>query len=311
MSLRKLWGRAKQAPPMNMPNPRGSRKLDPPYPTFALERPKTRGEPHMDFLNKAMAQTAELFRSMTLGARITAGLLLLLVVISLAYLFRSHNYGADVYLMDGKSLSQGEVNGMVAAFAAANLNGFEIDGGRIRVPRGQQATYLAAAAAKNVLPPDPLDYMDRANSDGSLGFLSDRDQRKTLLHQDKQKMLSAIIERFPGVASAAVVYDEEAKAGGLIKEMDKTAMVSVAMQGSGELEEELAATIRRTVSKSISGMKYENVAVVANGRTFSGSAEGPGGALDDPYRERRRLDEKEWRTKILGPSRGSPAPMSK
>ncbi|MGO8752370.1 MAG: flagellar M-ring protein FliF C-terminal domain-containing protein [Thermoguttaceae bacterium] len=253
----------------------------------------------MDFLNKAMAQTAELFRSMTLGARITSGLLLALVVVSLAYLFRSNSYGPDVYLMDGKSFSQGEVSGMVGAFGDANLNGFEVDGGRIRVPRGQQAFYLAAAAKKGVLPPDALGYMDRAIDNGSLGIFSDRDQRKAQLHQAKQKLLSAIIERFPGVASATVVYDEEPKAGGLTKEMDKTAMVSVTMQGSGELEEDRAATIRRTVSQSISGMKYEKVTLVADGRQFSGSAEGPGGALDDLYREKRRGDEKELRTKIL------------
>ena len=188
---------------------------------------------------------------------------------------------------------------MVGAFGDANLNGFEVDGGRIRVPRGQQAFYLAAAAKKGVLPPDALGYMDRAIDNGSLGIFSDRDQRKAQLHQAKQKLLSAIIERFPGVASATVVYDEEPKAGGLTKEMDKTAMVSVTMQGSGELEEDRAATIRRTVSQSISGMKYEKVTLVADGRQFSGSAEGPGGALDDLYREKRRGDEKELRTKIL------------
>ena len=38
----------------------------------------------MDFLNKAIAQLSELFRSMTPGARITAGLLLAVVVISVA-----------------------------------------------------------------------------------------------------------------------------------------------------------------------------------------------------------------------------------
>ena len=42
----------------------------------------------MDFLNKAFAQLSDLFRSMTPAARITAGLLLAVVVVSLVYLFR-------------------------------------------------------------------------------------------------------------------------------------------------------------------------------------------------------------------------------
>ena len=42
----------------------------------------------MDFLNKAIAQLSDLFRSMTPGARITAGLLLAVVVVSMGYLFQ-------------------------------------------------------------------------------------------------------------------------------------------------------------------------------------------------------------------------------
>ena len=41
----------------------------------------------MDFLNKAFAQLSDLFRSMTPGARLTAGLLLVVVIVSLGYLF--------------------------------------------------------------------------------------------------------------------------------------------------------------------------------------------------------------------------------
>ena len=48
----------------------------------------------MDFLNKAYAQIADLFRTMTPGARITAGLLLVVVVVSLGYLFNSQITGS-------------------------------------------------------------------------------------------------------------------------------------------------------------------------------------------------------------------------
>ncbi len=42
----------------------------------------------MDFLNKALAQFSDLFRSMTPGGRITAGLLLVVAVVSVGYLFQ-------------------------------------------------------------------------------------------------------------------------------------------------------------------------------------------------------------------------------
>ena len=84
----------------------------------------------MDFLNKAVAQLSELFRSMTPGARLTAGLLLVVVVVSLGYLFRYETSGADVYLMNGEPIQGGEMNEMVAAFGKAGLTDFEIQGNK-------------------------------------------------------------------------------------------------------------------------------------------------------------------------------------
>ena len=56
----------------------------------------------MDFLNKAFAQFNDLFRSMSPGSRITAGLLLVVAVVSVGYLFQS------------------EVGGVMITFSAAS-----------------------------------------------------------------------------------------------------------------------------------------------------------------------------------------------
>ena len=55
----------------------------------------------MDFLNKAFAQFSDLFRSMTPGGRITAGLLLVVAVVSVGYLFQHQVSGGDDYLFGG------------------------------------------------------------------------------------------------------------------------------------------------------------------------------------------------------------------
>ena len=96
----------------------------------------------MDFLNKAFAQLSDLFRSMTPGARVTAGLLLAVVVISLGYLFRYEVSAADTYLMNGEPIPPSLMPQMEAAFAKAHLDSYEIVGSKIRVPRGQQGTYM-------------------------------------------------------------------------------------------------------------------------------------------------------------------------
>ena len=108
----------------------------------------------MDFLNKSLAQVSELFRSMTPGARITAGLLLAVVVVSMGYLFHQGASGPDAYLFGGEPLSDGQLTRAEAAIAKAGLSDYQREGNRIRVPAGQQAKYLAAVADAGALPPN-------------------------------------------------------------------------------------------------------------------------------------------------------------
>ena len=88
----------------------------------------------MDFLNKAFAQFNDLFRSMTPGGRITAGLLLVVAVVSVGYLFQHQVSGGDDYLFGGESIPTPTLQKMEEAFGKAGLNGFTIEGGRVKVP---------------------------------------------------------------------------------------------------------------------------------------------------------------------------------
>lgn len=252
----------------------------------------------MDFLNKAMAQLAELFRSMSAGSRMTAGLLLAVIVVSVAFLVRSQAGGPDGYLMNGEQFPASQLPAMIAAFGEANLNDYQVEGTRIRVPRGQEAKYMAALAAKNALPRNPLDYLDRALSENPLW--SDRQQRETRLRLEKQRAMSEILNQWPGIEWATVMIDEEDKPG-YLKQKEKTASVTVKAGGTTPLTESQITAIRQFVASSVAGLPYEKVALtdVNTGQTYRGGPENPQTALDDPYRARRRMDEKEWQEKIL------------
>ncbi len=252
----------------------------------------------MDFLNKAMAQLAELFRSMSAGSRITAGLLLAVIVASLALLLRWQVGGPDSYLMNGEQFPASQLPAMIAAFGEANLNDYKVEGTRIRVPRGQEAKYMAALAAKNALPHNPLDYLDRALSDSPLW--TDRHQRETRLRLEKQRAMSEILNQWPGIEWATVMIDEEDKPG-YLKQKEKTASVTVKAEGTAALTESQITAIRQFVASSVASLPYEKVALtdVNTGQTYRGGPENPQTALDDPYRARRRMDEKEWQDKIL------------
>jgi len=253
----------------------------------------------MDFLNKALAQASELFRSMTVGARITAGLLLAVVVISLVYLFRYQTSSPDLDLMNGVALSANDITAMEAAFAAANLNSYEVQGNRIRVPRGQKSLYIAAAADKKAIPNDFFRYLDEAVN-GSGGFLETRQQREERIKLGKQKELSEIIGGMHGIERARVFWDAETTPG-LNPTTTKTALVSVKPTGSASLDESQVASIRRLVAGAIAGMKDTSVKVVdeSTGRTFFGDTDGGAGSMDDPYYGTKQVAEQRWTAHLL------------
>lgn len=254
----------------------------------------------MDFLNKAWAQVADLFRSMSPGARITSALLLAVVVVSLAFLFKSQSFGPDVYLMNGEHFSPSEMEAMLGAFGKANLDSYEVEGTRVRIPRSQQGKYLTALVDGNALPGNYFSYIDKANDGGSI--LDSPQVREQKQRTAKQKLLSEVIGAMQGIESAVVLYDSDVKGGSLKKEKIFTASVSVKPKGSEQLNEQQVYSIRRLVAGAVAGMDAERVTVadLNSGKTFYGSPEGGmGSAMDDIYGQRKRMYEQDWTAKVL------------
>ncbi len=252
----------------------------------------------MDFINRAIAQILELFRSMTPGARITTGLLLAVVVVSLGYLFNHQSSTADDILLGGDSVPSSQLPAIEAAFAKAKLSGYEIDGGhRIHVPTAQKAAYMAALADANALPKNFGDHFLAAFRDSGL-FPSNFKQRE-LLKIAQERELAQIITGMRGIESAAVMYDIQTETSLHDKPTVKTASVSVKPQGSDPLEDDRVYSIRQLVAGAI-GCKPSDVSVVDlnTDRTFASGSSGGGGGFDNPYAERKRGYEKEYQDKI-------------
>lgn len=161
----------------------------------------------MDFLNKSLAQLSELFRSMTPGARVTAGLLLAVVVVSVGYLFRESASGPDAFLFGGAALSDGQLTRVEAAIAQAGLSGAVREGNRVRVPAGQQSKFLAAVADGGALPPNFNTILEDAIGKG--GPWESREQTRERLKIAKQQTLGEIVRGMSWVENAVVLYDEK------------------------------------------------------------------------------------------------------
>lgn len=252
----------------------------------------------MDFLNKSFAQLRDLFLSMTPAARVTAGLLLAAVMLSLVYLFTHEIAGPDVYLLSGETFSNSELNNMEKAFGQEGLDSYDTTGGRIRVPRSQRSEYLAALARHNAMPEHFGDIFTRALAAGN-SFMSPS-EREAYLKNAREVQLSGIISEFKEIQAATVMYDTETKPG-LMREKVHSASVTVKPVGGRPLDPSLASAIRLLVVGAIAGLEPKDVAVTDfnTGRTTFGDSEGFGSPGEDPYIARKRYHEQAYKDDIL------------
>jgi flagellar M-ring protein FliF len=251
----------------------------------------------MDFLNKAFAQLSDLFRSMTPAARITTALLLVVVVVSLGYLFTHQVSGPDCDLMNGEPIPASYLARMEAAFGKASLKQYEVRGTHILVPQGQKAAYMAALADHDALPPNFGNALAAAINTGGL-YDSDR-VRQERIKIALQEDLGLIISHMKGVEIAAVRYDTEKK-GGLNRQTVTTASVAVKPLGSEGLDHAQVSMIRHFVAGAIAGLKPDNVSVTdLNGVIcYGGDSEGGGSPSDNLYFSLKRIYDQEFQTKI-------------
>jgi flagellar M-ring protein FliF len=250
----------------------------------------------MDFLNKAYAQIADLFKSMTPGARITTGLLLLVVVVSVAFLFNGQMAGPSSDLFPGARIPDGQIPAMLAAFGKANLNDAVQKNGSIYVPHGMEAKYMGALADAKALPTGiGRSITEAANNSNPFGSESERTSRLKAAVQDE---LKSWISSMPGIANAAVMIDSVTNPG-LRRERVITASVYVQPAGSLELDEEKASAIRMCVKAAVAGLRYENVTVTdQNGRTFSGDPDHGSSVGDNKLVAMQKTREKILKEKI-------------
>jgi len=247
----------------------------------------------MDFLNSAFAQISELFKSMTAGARITSGLLLAVVVISLSYLVNTQVSGPDRYLLSARNFSPSEMQKIEAALGTAGLGGYEIEGAKIRIPRGQQDQSMAALAAGDALPRDFGEYLDKIVNNGSP--LISKAQQRQREHVAKQQELANLIRHFDGIQNAMVLYDTKMD-GPFNRNAHTTASVHIEALNSSVLNEQKIRAIRNLVSHAVAGLDPKDVAISdSQGGNWSVmSSDGTGSASDDPYLARMREYQKDY-----------------
>ena len=112
--------------------------------------------------------------------------------------------GADAYLMGGEMFAAGELREMEAAFGKANLAAYQVDSGRIKVPRGQQSVYMAALADAGAMPAEFGDFMKKAAANTSF-IPPNRLQQEAIAKSARNHDLQLIVNKMRGILNVCAV----------------------------------------------------------------------------------------------------------
>ena len=249
----------------------------------------------MDFLNTAFRQIAELFQSMTPAARVTTGLLLVVIVVSLGYLFQAKTESPQ-HLLFGTALTNSEISALEVAFAQESLNSWKTQGNRILVPPSARHSYLAAAALHEALP-ESSDIIRKSVFDNA-SPLDTRSIQEGKAKQAEHRDLSFILRNMNPIEEASVKIVEK-QTNGFPRRTVRTALASVRAAGNRDLDAELVKTIRDTVAAVGVDSKYVTVVDAKLGKSYAGHGDdGPPLLEENIYRENQRGFEDLYRRKI-------------
>lgn len=248
----------------------------------------------MNVLYNMLAHARELFLNMTPAARITAGLLLAVVVVSFAFLFQQGMAEPDEFLFGGEPFTAGQIAQVEAALASVG-NDFRIEGNRVRVPRGKKDVYIAAVADAGALPRNIDAIMSDALDGGS--FLESREAKRSRMLAASESRLSYIISLMPWVDQAFVtVAIEESR--GLKSERPASATVSVLPFPGELLDGRRLRNLQKLVAGTHPSLTADKVTVTNLGDDSDATSESSSEDYDDEYYRLRMAFENKKREDI-------------
>lgn len=211
----------------------------------------------MNFLSQLGKQVTDLFASMTPSARIMAGLMFGVIVVSLGWIVNSETSSNYEPLLGGVTLSNEELDRIETAFGDSQLRDYVREGRRIRIPSGQKDQYLKALSAAGALPKEWGSEIDRALQEGNVFESSEKFSAR--FQTSRERELAGILKRMPGISYAAVEYDEQKR--GFAKQTDRVCSIHVQGQFNDPIPETVMKRIAASAAKYFAGLSESNVSV--------------------------------------------------
>lgn len=250
----------------------------------------------MNALNKLGEQIRELFNSMTAPARIMAGLMVGVIVISLGWILSVQQSSDYEYLLGGRYFSDDELARAEQALGQASLPNYIRDGNRIRVPSKQKDAFLKALADGGAFPREQGSEMAKALS--SSNPFEPTDLQNKRYESARERTFEAVLKRMPGIDFAAVEYDE--KRTGFAKKTEQTANISVQSIGNRPIDPEVLEQIAEMATTYFAGVELSKVTVkdLGSANMIRGNSD-PSSPSQNPLLKAERDWEAHYHAKLM------------
>ena len=213
----------------------------------------------MDLLRQSTGQARQALDSMPPLSRAVLAVMLLLVLVSGSFLYRSASDSSHEMLFGGRSLVDHELDAIELAFSRAGLDAWQRSGRQIQIPKEKRSEYLAALSDTSALPFTLRNPMKEAMQASNLfDSTSMRNSREMLA---KEQDLGIKIAAFPDVQWASVDYDEGEKRG-LSSPKQQSASILVIPQTDSPLSHNRIKSIQELVRGSFAGLNAEDIVVI-------------------------------------------------
>ena len=213
----------------------------------------------MDLLRQSTGQARQALDSMPPLSRAVLAVMLLLVLASGSFLYRSAGDSSHEMLFGGRSLVDHELDAIELAFSRAGLDAWQRSGRQIQIPKEKRSEYLAALSDTSALPFTLRNPMKEAMQASNLfDSTSMRNSREMLA---KEQDLGIKIAAFPDVQWASVDYDEGEKRG-LSSPKQQSASILVIPQTDSPLSHNRIKSIQELVRGSFAGLNAQDIVVI-------------------------------------------------
>ena len=204
------------------------------------------------------------------------------------------------WLFSGQLFLPRELARMESAFAAAQLNHYEIVEGRIRIPRDRRTEYVGAILREGALP-SQLDVEPSSDSATSSRFFETHQQQKERQRLARERELAVSVRLMKGIEDATVYIDEAVTGTGLRKQERVTAIVIVSPSDNRPLPPHLIRSIQRLIAGAKVDLNADEVTVAdrSTGLVYGGDgAEHPDWEVRAESAARRLDLERQWSERI-------------